>query len=221
MNSIASVILTALIVVGPNFRGVQQEAVVTGLWLAESRSRGGLGGWFEFRADGTVRAGLGALVESTYRLQGTSLSLTPKGQTDGLPPMQMRIDGDTAVRQQPPPAAAPPRDTLPPDQRAMLDRLSQPLTMTRVGKPMAGAPLIVGTWRYTHPTGATAYERFTSGGEMVLLVEMQASEGTYAVRPDRVDVAFPTSSQTFKRMGETLVTTNTEGQAITFRRAPR
>jgi hypothetical protein len=73
--------------------------------------------------------------------------------------------------------------------------------MTRVGQAMAGAPLIVGTWTYTHPTGATAYERFTSGGEMVLLVEMQASEGTYAVRPDRVDVALPTGSQTFTRMG--------------------
>ena len=73
----------------------------------------------------------------------------------------------------------------------MLDRRSRPLTMTRVGKPVPGVPLIVGTWTYTHATGATAYERFTSNGEMVLLVEMQGFEGTYVVRPDRVDVALP------------------------------
>lgn len=80
--------------------------------------------------------------------------------------------------------AGAPYDTLLPDQRAMVDRLSQPLTKTRVGKPMPGVLLIVGTWRYTDATGATAYERFTSDGEMVSLMEMQGREGTYVVRPD-------------------------------------
>jgi hypothetical protein len=40
--------------------------------------------------------------------------------------------------------------------------------------------------KYTHATGAIAYERFASDGEMVLLVEMQG-EGTYVLsaRPGR------------------------------------
>ena len=215
MNSIASVILTALMVLGSNLQGVQMEDV-TGLWVPQLRGTSTIR-WLELRADGTVRAGFGTVLESTYRLQGTSLSLTPRGKTQGLPPVQMRIDAESAVREQPPPTGAPPRDTLTADERAMLERLSRPLTMTRVGKPIQGAPLIVGTWTYTHPTGATAYERFTSNGEMVLLVEMRGDEGTYVVRPDRVDVALPTSSHTLMRIGETLVAT----PAGTLRRDPR
>lgn len=100
MNSIASGILTALMVLDPNLRG-GQTGEVTGLWVPElpksSRLR-----WFELRADGTVRAGFGAVLEATYRLAGTSLSLTPKGTPRGLTPMQMRIERDTAVREQRP-----------------------------------------------------------------------------------------------------------------------
>jgi hypothetical protein len=219
MNSIASVILTAVIVLGTNLPAVQTEEVA-GIWLPEP-PRGSRSRWFEFRADGTVRTGFGTVVESTYRLQGTSLSVMPKGTTVVRPPKQMQIDGDTAVREQPPPPAVPPRNTLPADQRAMLDRLSQPLTMTRVGKPMPGVPLIVGTWKYTHVTGTTAYERFTSDGEMVTLVEMQGHEGTYVVRPDRVDVALPSGSHTLTRVGEALVAASSNGQAVTLRRDPR
>jgi hypothetical protein len=134
--------------------------------------------------------------------------------------MQMRIDAERAVREPRPPAGAPPSDTLPPDQRAMLDRLLQPLSMTRVGKPMPGVPLIVGTWIYTHATGATAYERFTSDGEMVLLVEMRRTEGTYVVRPDRVEVTLPSGNDRLTRVGETLVATISGGQAVTLRRDP-
>ena len=68
MNSLAPVTLAALMVVGPNLRSAQIEEV-TGLWVADlpgsSRLR-----WLEFRADGTVRAGFGAVVESTYRWRG-------------------------------------------------------------------------------------------------------------------------------------------------------
>lgn len=56
---------------------------------------------------------------------------------------------------------------------------------------------------------------------MVRLVEMLGREGTYVVRPDRVDVALPTGRHTFTRIGETLVATSSDGQAVTLRRAPR
>ena len=135
--------------------------------------------------------------------------------------MEMQIDAETAVREQSPSAGAPPHNTLPPGQRAMLPRPGQPLTMTRVGKPHAGVSLIVGMWKYTHATGAIAYERFTSDGEMVLLVEMQGREGTYVVRSDRVDVFLSTGNHTFTRIEDTLVATGSNGQAVTLRRAPR
>ena len=55
------------------------DASVVGLWLGEARTQGGLGNWIEFRADGTLEAGFGALVggllDDTYRFDGTTLML--------------------------------------------------------------------------------------------------------------------------------------------------
>jgi hypothetical protein len=62
-----------------------ERAPVSGLWLAESRSQGGLGSWLELHGNGTVRAGFGAVIESTYRMDGTSRSLMTKGEALTLP----------------------------------------------------------------------------------------------------------------------------------------
>lgn len=99
----------------------------------------------------------------------------------------------------------------------MLDRPSRPSTMTRVGSPSLARHSLSAPWTYTDATGATAYERFTSTGEMVLLVETRGDEGTYVIRPDRVDVALPTINHTLMRIGETLVARG----PVTVRRDPR
>lgn len=52
---------------------------------------------------------------------------------------------------------------------------------------------------------------------MVLLVETRGDEGTYVIRPDRVDVALPTINHTLMRIGETLVARG----PVTVRRDPR
>ena len=213
-------VLTALVFLAAFDVHPRQNTDVAGLWLGESRSRGGLGHWLDLRTDGTAQYGFGALVEFTYVWQDSSLALTPAGKTELMPPVEMQITGDTAVRRQPPPPNAPPRNTLPPDQRAMLDRMSQPLAMRRVGGAVPGAPLIVGTWTYEHYTGATAYERFTPGGSMILLVEMQARRGTYALRSDRVVLELSDGAETFLRKDDALVS-SVEGKPLTFRRAPQ
>jgi hypothetical protein len=215
----APTVLMALVCLAASDVHPGQKTGVIGLWLGESRSRGGLGRWLELRANGTAQYSVGALVEFTYVWQDPALSLTPAGKTDRVPLMEMQINGDTAVRRQPPPDA-PPRDTLPPDQRAMLDRMSQPLAMRRVGAAAPGAPLIVGTWTYEHYTGATAFERFTPGGSMILLVEMQASQGTYTLLSDRIVVDLPDGAQTFLRKDDALVSA-AGGKPLTFRRAPQ
>jgi hypothetical protein len=101
----------------------------------------------------------------------------------------------------------------------MPDRMSQPLKMKRIGARIPGTPPILGTWTYTHSTDATAYERFTPDGHMVLLVEMQVNQGIYNVSLGGVLVEFPSGSLTFVRKSEVLVTTM-EGKPVTFRRAP-
>ena len=173
----------------------QSSAPVVGVWLGEARSKGGLGNWLEFRPDGTVVMGFGALVDGRYRFDKSTLWVEPRNQPGRESPVgELVVKGDTAVRRPRPPADAPPRESLPPDQRAMLDRLTQPITMTRVGKASPGAEAIVGTWTYDHPSGGTAYETFTGDGKTFLRVRMQAVEGTYTSTAGRILVTLPNGS---------------------------
>ena len=76
------VVMSAVALIGLLLRPVgAQDATgsVVGLWLGEARTQGGLGNWWEFHADGTVEFGfgavVGALLDDTYRLEGTRLTL--------------------------------------------------------------------------------------------------------------------------------------------------
>ena len=135
-----------------------------GVRLGEARSQGGLGSWVELRDDGTVSVSSGALVEGTYTIEGSSLRLViqnGKGKDAPTPDpsvVEMRIGGNAATRMQLPPADLPPDTMLSAQEKAMVDRMAQPLTVTRVGARAPNAAPIVGTWSYTHYTGATALE---------------------------------------------------------------
>lgn len=216
-----AVVTASALLISPPVRADEDTASVVSLWLGEARTQGGLGNAIEFRADGTAQYTFGALLDGTYRLDGVSLWITPVGQTGETRPVEQHIDGNTAVRSQSPPADAPPRETLSADERAMLDRMSQPLAMTRVGSATPGALAIVGTWTYAHPAGAAAYETFTPGGKFVLRVPMQVTEGTYQATAARIVLKLPQGDETLVRNGDVLVSGSMEGKHSTFRRAPK
>lgn len=221
MNHLLLAVATVALFGNAPVRDDQTQATVFGLWLGEARTEGGLGNWIEFRQDGTAQFTFGAMVEGTYRMEGTSLWMTPVGQPHELRAMDIRIEGNTAVRLQSPPADAPPRETLAPDDRAMLDRMSQPITMTRVGSATPGAPPIVGTWTYTHTTGATAFETFTRAGKMFMLLPMQTTAGTYTATTAHIEVKLPKGDETLVLNGDVLMSGSLEGKHSTFRRAPK
>lgn len=221
MKSVLVATSIAALLGAPLVHRDQASANVAGLWLGEARSRGGLGNWIELRPDGTAQFIFGAMVDGTYRMEGTSLWMTTVGQPHELPAVPIRIEGDTAVLQQPPPADAPPRETLSADDRAMLDRMSQPITMTREGNASPGTPPLVGTWTYTHPTGGIAHQTFTRDGKMFLLVPMQTTGGTYTASPGQVEVKLPGGNQTLVLKGDLLISGSLDGKHSTFRRAPK
>jgi hypothetical protein len=205
---------------------------VVGLWLGESRTQGGLGNWIDFRADGTVESGFGALVGGlldTYQLDGTALKLrvfSGKATPAGAPVFesiqkQIRIEGDRAVVEARWPANEPAPGIESPDEQAMFDRMRQPTTMARVGPPTTplAAP-IVGTWSYQHHTGATAYETFTRGGRWYLRVPMRVVHGRYTVTGGEVSVQLPGRSEAFARQDDVLVSAAAGRGRATYRRAP-
>ena len=193
MRNAVAIALVALLL-HPVDTQVAKESVV-GLWLGEMRTQGGLGNWIDFHADGTVDLGFGALVgallDDTYRLEGTTLTLrlfSGKVSPEGVPAFEsvqktVQIEGDHAV------VASQWRDDQPapeihsPAEQAAFDRMRQPVTMTRVGPATPAACLIAGTWSYQHYTGQTAYETFTPGGKWYLRVPMSLSHGSYTVTP--------------------------------------
>ena len=205
---------------------------VVGLWLGEMRTQGGLGNWIEFHADGTVEVGFGALVgallDDTYRLEGTTLTLrvfSGKVTPDGVPVFEslqktVQIEGEHAV------VASQWRDDEPvpeirsPDEQAALQRLRLPVTMTRVGPATPEAPPITGTWSYKHYTGQTAYETFTRGGKWYLRVPMNQRHGRYTVTLAAVIVQSAQQSNRLTREGDRLISGAADGQHSTYRRAP-
>ncbi len=196
---------------------------VVGTWLGEARTEGGLGNWIDFREDGTCLYGFGAILDGTYRFDGSSLRTRVTGTERELPPIALHVEGDTALQQQAPPADAPPRERLSQEERAMFDRMSKPITMTRVGTATPGDPPLVGTWTYTHPTGATAFETYTRDGQMYLLVLFAHGtvEGSYTVDSASVRMKLPDGYETLTRKGDLLMSGTLEGRHATFRRAPQ
>jgi hypothetical protein len=219
--------LLALLTVAPLTAHMQDSGgSAAGLWLSETRSDGGLGSWVQLRDDGTASLGFGALIEGTYTMEGASLRRAfPRGvekdASSESSVVEMRIDGNTAMRTQPPPAGWPPQERLTPEDKAMFDRLAQPLRMTRVGAPAPDAPSIVGTWSYTHYTGAKAYELYTPSGAMVLMVEMQVQQATYSGQGDTLELRLPGATAKMVVRGDALTLTSSDGETTTYRRAPR
>ena len=93
--------------------------------------------------------------------------------------------------------------------------------MTRVGATVPSAAPIVGTWSYTHYTGTTAYELYTPGGTMVLMVPMQVQQGTYAKGENALTLQLPKGTASIIVKGDVLTLVSPEGQSSTFRRGPR
>ena len=205
---------------------------IVGLWLGEMRTQGGLGNWFDFHPDGTVDLGFGALVgallDDTYRLEGTTLTLrvfSGKVSAEGVPAFEsvqktVQIEGEHAIVASQWGDDEPKPEIRTPAHQAAFDRMRQPTTMTRVGPATPAASLIAGTWSYQHYTGQTAYETFTPAGKWYLRVQMSLRQGRYTVTPAGVIVQSAQQSDTFTREGDVLMSGAADGKRSTYRRAP-
>ena len=230
------VVMTAVALIALLLRPIgAQEAKdsAVGIWLGETRTEGGLGNWWEFHADGTVEFGFGALVgallDDSYRLEGTTLTLhlfSGKTTPAGAPVFEsvqktVQIEGEHVIVESQWPDDQPAPKISSPAEQAMFDRMRQPVTMTRVGPASpAGTAAIAGTWSYQHYTGQTAYEAFTPRSKWYLRVPMRVLHGRYTVTPAAVMVQLTERSNTLERNGDVLMSGTADGKHSTYRRAP-
>jgi hypothetical protein len=107
---------------------------IVGRWVAQNRSKGGIGSIWEFKGDGTLRMAPGAIVDVPYKLDGDTLILPPATTLPGAKPqvMKIRIDGDILYRSEDAPNA--------PEEKFVRLKPAKP-----------GDPPIVGTWKASVP----------------------------------------------------------------------
>jgi hypothetical protein len=147
-------------------------ADLAGFWESRDISKGGIGHTLEFRPDGSLVEAIVVLVDLFYRTEGDQFILGETAGSDAKPLVAatIRIEGDTL-------------------------RLTAPdgsvLEKERLGNAEPGRPPIQGVWRYRHPTGALAYERYTEDGRVFLRIPMSGSTGCYQVQGDRLGMSRP------------------------------
>jgi hypothetical protein len=145
---------------------------LTGMWSAQTRTKGGLGAQWVFAANGEVTMTFGALVDFSYTIAGNRITMTsdkdPASHKDPLVE-EFVITGDTMTQTRVGSA----------DSRKVLQR---------VGPSPAGADPILGEWTYPHPTGPAAFMRYSREGVVQLSVPFQTSKGTHRLNGNVLEV---------------------------------
>jgi len=196
-------LMTAL-VAAPSVRAGQSTTPTTaedspvGFWESIETSAGGLGAALELRADGTLRHGVVVLVETGYRLEpGQVVMVDEHGNEQSIP---ITLAGNTMT---------------------MTGPGGSTLEKTRIRTPTDGASPILGDWSYPHPTGPTAYERYTEDGTMLFRLPLKVETGSYRLGGDRlrVNASGKKAQWTWRLEGDDLVA-GPKGDTHRYRRVP-
>src|SRR5882672_6748585 len=137
-----------------------QQRTLAGKWRAIETSMGGIGSLLEFHSDGTMIFSPGAIVPSKYRVEEDTIVSTYKDARTGKESeeeTEFELAGDATLRYG-----------------------SPPVEMTRVGKPVDPANLLIGTW-----TGMADFEgvkvpryfHFTADGTELLTIPFRKDPG--------------------------------------------
>jgi hypothetical protein len=174
-----------------------------GLWESPKTSRGGIGQTLEFRQDGTFVQATVVLLNSRYEVSGDHVTLTPTSPDQGGPlELKLRVEGDRLI------------ETLSADVS---------FEKRRVGKPEAGAPPIVGIWRYGQNQIVTAYENYTRDGRMLFRISLRSFTGCYRLQGDRLTLSNPCGKEVtmpFHQSSGELVVESPGSEPFTYDLAP-
>ena len=150
-------------------RTPQAGREVLGLWENTHKTLGGIGGAWWFEPSGRVVAATLFVGDATYERKDGRLLLRSSGS--------------------PKPDDVPLGDLGPDTWRIVGEGMT--MTKVRVG-PVADPPSVVGTWRYKHYTGGTAYERYGQDGTLQYRALITPAEvGTWSRNGDLLEVRWP------------------------------
>lgn len=209
LNIRGAVALAILLVLGASPSFAQLE----GVWESVERSSGGLGMTYDFRADGTMCASPGAMVDFVYRFVGGKvLVLSADLSEDPETVMAFRLEDGLLVVEQ--------------------GNDAPPLERVDAGDPEQGP--VVGTWMYTESdasdealggTEAAVIRRntrirLTSTGKVLLRVPFSVDCSPYQVTGSTLTMerSGETIRPSFRVEGDTLILTSRTGNEAAFAR---
>ncbi len=201
LMSLAALSLTAsLSSCGKTGKAGGRNKGLVGRWESADRSQGAIGNTIEMTADNRVFYTVGAMVDGKYTIAGAQLTVALGDTVDERQSRVtgFRVNGDTLTVI---PTGAPAGQAL-----------------IRSGKRASGSP-VAGTWTYSHPAGAAAYEAYAPGGAFHFRLPLQTIEGTYAVTADSVELRLtnaPVRKAAFKLENGMLTLTDAEGHAVQY-----
>ena len=193
-------LLTALVLVTAQVVSVNP---LVGVWESDAKSNGGIGGALEFRSDGTYTQAQIVLVDGFYRVVRDRLVV-------GVHPPA--VDADTTA------AGV---VSFRGNQCLLTGPDGSVVTKERVGRAQEGVPPIVGTWRYQHPAGGMAFERYTSDGHISLRLPLASESGRFTFSEDTVALARdsgPVTRMNVKLKDNALTLTDASSKASDWHR---
>ena len=180
--------------------GTAADRTVIGRWRSLEVSKGGIGGMFIFREDGTLEFSPGAVVETKYRVEGNRL-ITPGGTVNG-PEQVMVIESLTENEL---------HLQFPPEELQAMMRLQSKGAKTpgapasapsmrpfmREGDVIDPKNLILGTWQsssaWPSPTSDSAPVikstwEYRADGLLLLTVPFRIEKGRYSIKDDLIRI---------------------------------
>jgi hypothetical protein len=148
-----------------------QEVSIVGKWESVTRSAGGIGSTLDFHSDSKVSLAPGAMLDLSYRLDGTRLvmSFTDPGSGEvSENTVDVHISGDSMIQSDP--------------------ESGQEIRLMRAQAAGTNTLPIVGKWSFTHQTGGIAFQVFTADGNMHLRVPFRTDRGTYVISADSLTI---------------------------------
>jgi hypothetical protein len=146
---------------------------IVGRWRSLETSKGGLGSIIEFRSDGTVDFGIGAIVEMPWRIENNQLILPSETNGGAERKTNLKWLGDNKLS---------------------LVSEAAVIELARVGDPANAGNPILGEWienRKIEGRNFEAHYLFYPGGKLLFLMPFVTQHASYTVSGSTLHIIMP------------------------------
>lgn len=183
---------------------VADDRTLVGKWESVARNENGIGSTLQLNADGSLARTLGAMLDYHYTFDGRKLRTTATDPNTGqltTTTLRVKIAGDTLIEKD---AGANGVD----------------VQMTRQ-TPMDLARPLLGTWRYPHYSGSTAFVTFTDDGHELVRIPLKVEGGSWVAVGSQLTLNVEGNDPVTStyRVNRDVLTLSDNGKDFKYRRA--